>query len=631
MSKNKSDLDNSCFASLRYAEARARYEQLRLKNTHQAEEYALRAAPFFPAHQFFYNKLLSEGVDPEVRRRAAISALKMAEAGVDINYKILIRAEMVLDSTFEIARAPHALEARRNQKLVKGASSLLAEVYRAKKERRWNDAYKVLEQYVESHPQDIRRTIELGLLAYRSGSWGERISAILALHDYPHDKKARDAFETVQSFFQACSIPMSSRQDSEQRETLQSPGSVFRHVLDSCPASRKEKRAGVVMIVPSLAGGGAERIAATICNGLLTKGRSVEMAIYEVSNASGRDPLFYLPTTGLSTKDIQVLDLSSDLREPFKWLPPNLSRKSQAIHDFLIERRPRTLYLTLDMANLAGGFAAVIAGVPNIVLHCHNQRPSSVYANLGIEGWAAAYHALLKREEVRIIAVSQTVSDDYIDWTGAQLGKIEVVRNGLDLRQLMKPDKPFIRAFKTELGIPQASLVVGAAFRFEEVKRPDLWLRMAQQVGRERQDVHFVLFGEGALLDAAQLQCRELGLKDRVHFTGHINDLYRRLPLLDIFVLSSRSEGLPNVLLEAQAAGVIPIAFDVGGCRETMIDGVTGHLVHEQSAEALANVVLKVLSDSEWRGAARKCGKKFVRSQFSARRMQASFGRLLRS
>src|SRR5690606_8547008 len=254
-------------------------------------------------------------------------------------------------------------------------------------------------------------------------------------------------------------------------------------------------------------------------------------------------------------------------------------------HDFLMWRRPHTLYLTLDMANLAGGFAGLLAGVPNIILHSHNQRPSDVYAGLGMEGWAAAYQTLLERDEIRMIAVSQTVAEDYADWTDTRSDRIEIVRNGLDLQQLLRPDKPFLETFRSELGIPRKSLIVGTAFRFEEVKRPDLWLRMDGRVVKKRPDVHFVLFGEGALLERERLRCRDFGIEKQVHFTGHVNDLYHRLPLLDIFVLSSRSEGLPNVLLEAQAGGAIPVTFDVGGCREAMNDGVTGLLVREQSDE----------------------------------------------
>lgn len=586
-------------------------------------------APVFASRQFFYRRLLSKDTDLDLRRQAAASALEMAKSGVKVDYKILVRSAKILAELSGEETGQQPLDYLDRIGPAGSKIALLAAFHQAKLERRWDDAYRILAQYVKEHPKDAKRRRELGLLAYRSGSWGARASAIRGLNDFRQDKKAQEAFAAVSSFFKACSVSFTSRADMGRRTNLQSPASVFRHVLTSCPPTHAGNREGVVMIAPSLAGGGAERIAATICGDLSARGKAVEMAIYDVDGKSGRDPLFYLPMTGLDREDIRVLDLTAPLREPFCWLPPNLSHKSQAIHDFLMWRRPHTLYLTLDMVNLAGGFAGLLAGVPNIILHSHNQRPSDVYAGLGMEGWAAAYQALLERDEIRMIAVSQTVAEDYADWTDTRSDRIEIVRNGLDLQQLLRPDKPFLETFRSELGIPRKSLIVGTAFRFEEVKRPDLWLRMAGRVVKKRPDVHFVLFGEGALLERERLRCRDFGIEKQVHFTGHVNDLYHRLPLLDIFVLSSRSEGLPNVLLEAQAGGAIPVTFDVGGCREAMNDGVTGLLVREQSDEALARAVLKALNDPEWRRAATKAGRKFVRSHFSVNRMLSAFNRFL--
>lgn len=616
-------------AELRLSDARARYEELERIDSRRAKEFALAVAPIFASHQFFYRRLISEDTDADIRRRAAASALNAARSGVEMDYKILIRSIKILE---EMPAGEQGLPSLRDvvrEGAAGGKLGALAEIYGARLERRWGDAYRMLARYVEEHPRDNRKRLELGLLAYRSGLWGERASSLVALRDYPRDERARQAFAAVDSFFRACAVSLTSPADAHRRASLQSPASVFRHVLKSCPPAAAGERKGIVMISPSLAGGGAERIAATICGDLSARRERVELAIYEAGGRSGRDPLFYLPMTGVARKDVRVLDLGAPLREPFRWLPPNLSRKAQAIHDFLAVRRPRTLYLTLDMANLAGGFAGLVAGVPNIILHCHNQPPTDLYAGLGMEGWAPAYRALLERREVRMIAVSETVAKGYAGWAGVRSDRIGVVRNGLDLRQLMRPDKPFLGTFRSALGIPPASRVVGSAFRFEEVKRPDLWLRMARRVAETRPDVHFVLFGEGARLDAARLGCRDLGLEDRVHFMGHVDDLYRRLPLLDVFVLSSRSEGLPNVLLEAQAAGAVPVAFDVGGCHEAMIDGVTGRLVREQSHDALAGAVLRVLDDPQWRRAARREGRRLVRSQFSVNRMLEAFDRLL--
>ncbi len=99
--------------------------------------------------------------------------------------------------------------------------------------------------------------------------------------------------------------------------------------------------------------------------------------------------------------------------------------------------------------------------------------------------------------------------------------------------------------------------------------------------------------------------------------------------MLDVFLLSSFSEALPNVLIEAQAAGVPVVSHDVGGIAETMIHGKTGILVEEDSAAALAHAVLSVIDNPKWHAAAVAAGTKFVRERFDTDRMVDTLAEIL--
>ena len=110
---------------------------------------------------------------------------------------------------------------------------------------------------------------------------------------------------------------------------------------------------------------------------------------------------------------------------------------------------------------------------------------------------------------------------------------------------------------------------------------------------------------------------RAVGLEDCIHFPGQRESLQKILHVLDVFVLTSRSEGLPNVLIESQAAGVPVVAFDVGGIKETLKQGKTGFLVAERSAQAIAQQVSAVLSQPDWMVNASRTAEKFVRERFS--------------
>jgi glycosyltransferase involved in cell wall biosynthesis len=92
---------------------------------------------------------------------------------------------------------------------------------------------------------------------------------------------------------------------------------------------------------------------------------------------------------------------------------------------------------------------------------------------------------------------------------------------------------------------------------------------------------------------------------------------------MDVFLLTSRVEGMPNTVLEAQAVGVPVVAVDVGGVSEALAAGETGHAVAEDDPGKLADRVCAVLADRAWRAAVRSRGPAFVRERFGLRRMVA--------
>src|SRR5207237_5998703 len=126
-----------------------------------------------------------------------------------------------------------------------------------------------------------------------------------------------------------------------------------------------------------------------------------------------------------------------------------------------------------------------------------------------------------------------------------------------------------------------------------------------------------VLFGDGPLRDALARQVRSYGLEHRFVLAGHCTDLDALLPFLDLLVLPSYTEGLPNVVLEAFAAGVPVVATAVGGTPEVVEDGVNGRLVPAGDTEALADAILDVLFCEERLRAMGARGRERVRDEVS--------------
>jgi glycosyltransferase involved in cell wall biosynthesis len=146
---------------------------------------------------------------------------------------------------------------------------------------------------------------------------------------------------------------------------------------------------------------------------------------------------------------------------------------------------------------------------------------------------------------------------------------------------------------------PARKKVVGAAGRLSPEKGFDVLINAISLVRDQDGEVGFVIFGDGPLKDALQHQIAALGLAGMVILAGFRGDLDRYVPHLDMLVLPSHTEGLPNVVLEACAAGVPVVATSVGGTPEVIEGGVSGLLVPPGDPVALASALCEMLGDEE--------------------------------
>jgi glycosyltransferase involved in cell wall biosynthesis len=140
---------------------------------------------------------------------------------------------------------------------------------------------------------------------------------------------------------------------------------------------------------------------------------------------------------------------------------------------------------------------------------------------------------------------------------------------------------------------------------------------MADAVRRHGRRCHFLLIGDGPLRPALEAQARTLDLLGLTHFLGQRDDVGRILESVDLLVQTSDWEGLPNVVLEASAAGVPVVATDVGGVREIIADAVTGHVVPAGDVSLLVDRVVQLLDDAVRRHQYGERARRFVQGRFS--------------
>jgi glycosyltransferase involved in cell wall biosynthesis len=178
-------------------------------------------------------------------------------------------------------------------------------------------------------------------------------------------------------------------------------------------------------------------------------------------------------------------------------------------------------------------------------------------------------------------------------------------------------------AARERLGIPPGRLLVGAVGRLSEEKGFDVLLRATHRLVQHGLDLGLVIAGEGEARPALAALIAELGLGDRARLLGHQADVKGVFEALDLFALSSRREGLPNVVLEALALEVPVVATRVAGVPRLIRDGENGVLVEPGSAEELARGMEQLLRDAGARDRLARAGRRTVVERFGfANRMR---------
>ena len=258
-------------------------------------------------------------------------------------------------------------------------------------------------------------------------------------------------------------------------------------------------------------------------------------------------------------------------------------------------------------SDLYGLIAARRLGIP-VVSTCHgwiaNNLKGRVYTVID---------KFLLRFFDRTIVVSARMYA-HLSAQGIPARKLAVIQNALILEHY-RPDRSD-RSVQAELGIPAHHKLVGNIGRLSPEKCQDLFLHAAAEIIPEMKDVSFVLIGIGPEEDRLRCLAMELGIADHVIFAGYRGDMQRVYNSLDLVVQSSRTEGMPNVVLEALLMRVPVVATDVGGTAEIVTDGLSGRLISPNDPQALAAAMREALTAAERTESWVTSGEMHVRHNF---------------
>lgn len=172
------------------------------------------------------------------------------------------------------------------------------------------------------------------------------------------------------------------------------------------------------------------------------------------------------------------------------------------------------------------------------------------------------------------------------------------IHSGIDTERFAKTDNP--PSLRTLVGASKTSQLVGNASALADHKDYPTFLKTAQLLINQHVSIewHFVIFGAGELLNELQEMAITFGIQNQVHFLGFREDLPTLLPQLDLFLFTSKTEGLGTTLLDAIACKVPIVATNAGGVSEIIINNKTGLLCPVGEVQQLANSVFKLMSNN---------------------------------
>ena len=282
------------------------------------------------------------------------------------------------------------------------------------------------------------------------------------------------------------------------------------------------------------------------------------------------------------------------------------------IKDIIKDYKPDIVHTHASKAGTLGRLAAFSCKVPKVVHTFHGHVFHSYFGKVKTEFYRQVERSLAKRS-TRIIAISDLQKEElaHVHRICAP-EKIEVIPLGFDLTKFHIGQEAKRIAFRREFKVADDEIAIGIVGRLVPIKDHRLFLRSVKHAAeRSTQRLRFFIIGDGEERNNLEDYCRELGIPFIDHlaarsgetalltFTSWRTDVDIIYAGLDLVMLTSKNEGTPVSLIEAQASDTPVLSTDVGGVSNVVVDGVTGLLCPHADEAKMQELLLSVLEDAE--------------------------------
>ena len=360
------------------------------------------------------------------------------------------------------------------------------------------------------------------------------------------------------------------------------------------------ERSRICFVIPSLERGGTERQLLYLLRGL-AEAKDLCVICTREKGALWQEAAKFA--------EVRALGLSS------AWDPRLRHRMQQAF----VVWRPDIVHSFMFGFDYQVNVAARKADVP-VVLSSRRQLAT----------WKRPRHVRLQKKANAlvdgIVANSEAVAAFASEQEDEPRERYKVIRNGVDANVFQDPGNSVRVAER--LSIPSSRKVIGMVANFSPVKDHDLFVRMAVELLRCRDDLHFLLVGEGPLKVTIDEQIRAAGLSNSFTIASAEDDIADYYALMSVAVLCSKAEGSPNAVMEAMAAGKPVVAAKVGGVPELIAEGVTGRLIESRSPADFADAIEDLLEDPEEAARIGAAAASYVGESLSVDRMVGEYSAL---
>lgn len=470
-----------------------------------------------------------------------------------------------------------------------------------------DESYALFENLIEAEPDDDRARLQYAIRLAKVGRLADAVAVMEPVADALEGDERSLKMLTEWRTKVDCLRRLAPDEVLEGKDCRIVALGCLLHTYETRTPRETGENLKIALVTGGLGAGGAERQLSRLARLLKSEfGDQHDVSVFVktllLNHVKPND--FFLPDLQADEIPVSELEamqpiaaarqqeLDADSKLLFSMLPPQVHYGVTRLSPRFREEEFDVASVWQDGATLYGALAALFAGVPQIQL-VFRGLPPNVRSERDQPEYETLYKGMARIPGVKLVCNSRIVANEYARWLDLPEDSVEILYNAVTAchTAIEQRDEELWADFSEKTY--DAETTLGGVFRLEPLKQPGLWVKLAAEFHARHPRSRFILLGDGRMREALEKQIASLGLSERFLLVGRTRSVGFWYDKMDVKLLLSRFEGLPNVLIEAQAAGLPVVATPTGGCSECFIEGHTGHILDDILRPDLVAAVAK--------------------------------------